>query len=346
MYRGYINQQELKGAIGAKGGVNPIATGGERRGAYLASLEVRDRQQFLKRYKWSNLPDGMDAEILERILYYRGRLVMFKYMDKFYHLPFALNGGIDVYGQYNAVTPLTFNGSVYTDKDGNTSMEDGTFIADMTLTVAKNEFDIEGKECVILGDYSRGISEFIQPRYNLSMVHNQGLADTLVLIRHNLISSAKVYSVRVMNEGEKDAVYEEYDNLESDILDAGKRFFAVTSTTDVKEFLKDKALETQNYWECYVSQDNLRESLMGIENNGIFKKKERVLKGEQELEAGSADMVLQDGLDVRRNVCNIFNKMFGTNIMCDKGEAIDNIEEEELEDEVQQNIPDVPGDTE
>ena len=31
-----------------------------------------DYQQFLTRFKWNNLPDGMDSELIERILYFSG----------------------------------------------------------------------------------------------------------------------------------------------------------------------------------------------------------------------------------------------------------------------------------
>ena len=322
MYKGYVNQQELKGLIGAKGGVNPIAVKTGLLDDFASALEIRQRQQFIRRYRWTGLPKGMDATMIERILYYRGRLVAFRHGDTYYTLPFALNGNIDVYGRYQAVTPLTFNGSIITDGDGNKKMGDGDFITGKTFRVSYDIFDIEGKEAVILNDYTQGLSESIEPRHNINYPFIRGLAETLILIRHNLISSARVFTTRVLDEGQKQAVLDEFNNLEQDILEYGKKIFAVTASTELKELFSDKTLETQQYWECFVSQDNLRENLLGIENNGIFKKKERVLKGEQEMEAGSAEQVYGDGLYNRQVFAMIFNTIFGENIWCEESEVV------------------------
>ncbi len=321
-YNGYVNQQVLKKELGFDGRVNPIIEKSERREYYRRSFEIRELQQFIRRYRWSGLPEGLDANLMERILYYRGRIVLFKLGERFYTLPFALNGNIDVYGRYNGVSPLTFNGSIATDEDGNNRMEDGIFIPDLIIKPCYDVNNLEDKNGVILNDYSQGISEWIKPRAICNKYFNQDLADIVVLIRHNLISSAKIFSVRCADQGQADAVIEEFNNLESQMLDNGKRVFPITSPLGMEELFKDKSLDTQNYWECFVSLDNLRENMIGIENNGIFKKKERVLKGEQELEAGSADLVYQDGLFNRQQFCERCNALFGTNMWCEESEVI------------------------
>lgn len=325
-YKGLINQQELKGLIGAKGGVNPIASRSERRESLRQAFEIRELQQFVRRYRWTGLPKGLDPTLMERILYYRGRVVLFKFNEKYFAVPFALNGTIDVYGRYQTVVPLTFNGSVATDDDGKKSMTDGEFIQGMSVKVCYDVEDTEGKDAVILNDYTQGYSEWVLPRHQANKYYNSDLADIVVLIRHNLISSARVFSVRVLDEGQKESVLEEFNDMENNILENGKRIFPITASTSIEEFLKDKTLETQQYWECFVSLDNLRENLIGIENNGIFKKKERVLKGEQEIEAGSADLVYQDGLFNRQQMCESFNALFGENIWCEESEVISGVD--------------------
>lgn len=86
-----------------------------------ALLRVMDEQVAINRYTWYNLPDGLDGELLERILYYRGQGAFF-YMeadDRYYFLPYALAGGIDVYGRYRTITPLPFAGpTATTDSNG------------------------------------------------------------------------------------------------------------------------------------------------------------------------------------------------------------------------------------
>ena len=39
-----------------------------------ANLAVIDYQQFLTRFKWHNLPEGMDSELIERVLCFSGAL--------------------------------------------------------------------------------------------------------------------------------------------------------------------------------------------------------------------------------------------------------------------------------
>ena len=82
-------------------------------------LRIIDEQDAVERFHWVNLPDGIDGELIERVLYYRGQGAFF-FMEtdgKFYFLPYALDGSIDVYGRYTGITPLPFNGSASDEKE-------------------------------------------------------------------------------------------------------------------------------------------------------------------------------------------------------------------------------------
>lgn len=319
---GYVNQQEVKALVGMKGGVNPIASKGVRRQAYSRELEVHQIQQFVRRYRWKGLPKGLDPTLMERILYYRGQVVIFQLDGTFYATPFALNGSIDLYGRYMTVTPLTFNGSIMTDSEGNKRNGDGVFIQGMDLPICYDEENIEDKLGVILYDYTPGIASHIIPRFQLNITHIGDLADIITLIKYNLINSAIARGVRVSDEGQRESVEAEFANIEAEILDNNKQVFAVTAPTAIEDILKAQTLNTQAYWECFVSLDNLRENLMGIENTGIFKKKERDLKMNVEMEAGNAHLVYQDGLYQRQRTCEIMNAMFGTYAWCEESEVI------------------------
>jgi hypothetical protein len=92
---------------------------------------------------------------------------MFFLQDKFYFLPYALDGTIDVYGRYNSVTPLPFNGSV-----GGKDKED-PWIQGLSFNPIYEVIDVEDyldaskeelinkleKSCVILRDYSEQMSQ-------------------------------------------------------------------------------------------------------------------------------------------------------------------------------------------
>ena len=53
-------------------------------------LRIVDEQNAVNRFTWYNLPEGLNARLLERILYYKGQGAMFFLKDKFYFLPYAL----------------------------------------------------------------------------------------------------------------------------------------------------------------------------------------------------------------------------------------------------------------
>lgn len=339
---------DVYAVLGGKGGVNPIGERSELRPDLMRAFEVRDREQFVKRYKWVTtdggpFPKGFDPDIVERILYYRYKLIAFMSDDgdgpTLFTTPFALAGGIDVYGRYTKVAPLTFNGTVSPKENKETGekwdeMEDGGWITDLELIPSYDVYDTQpimkdGKElgrCVILQDYENGISQTEVPRYNLSLSFNSQLVDIIALIRHNLIASARLYSYRVLDEGQKNATMGELEDLIGKILDGDTMFVPVTSSTNLDTVFEDKELETQDYWECFVSMDNLRENLMGIENNGIFNKKERELNGEAEKEASQSDLVYTDGLEQRQKFCELCNLCFGTNLWCIESAAIDKVD--------------------
>ena len=66
-----------------------------------ALLRVLDEQNAVTRYTWYNLPCDITSQELERMLYYKGQLCMFYFepLDKFFFMPYALDGTIE-YTQY------------------------------------------------------------------------------------------------------------------------------------------------------------------------------------------------------------------------------------------------------
>ena len=54
------------------------------------SLANVDYQQYITRFKWNNLPEGLDSELFEKIMYFSGSAMFFyiKELDRFYFLPY------------------------------------------------------------------------------------------------------------------------------------------------------------------------------------------------------------------------------------------------------------------
>ena len=71
-------------------------------------MRIMDEQDAVNRYKWYNLPCNLTSQELERLLYYKGQLVFFYFNERFYFMPYALDGTIDFYGRYNRVHPVPF----------------------------------------------------------------------------------------------------------------------------------------------------------------------------------------------------------------------------------------------
>ena len=322
-FGGFIDMRYLQKQIGLKGQVNPIAVKSTLRDDLVQLITTHELQQYVRRYVWKNLPAGLDPTLMERMMYYRGRIVLFKLYSRYYQLPFALKGTIDCVGRFNSVVPLTFNGST----------NEEMFIKDFTVDVCNDPSFPEHCNGVIVNDRTQEQSEFIIPRYIMNLALHKELANVIVLIRHNLISSAKVYTFRVGSEAEQAEIEEELSGMENSILSEGKRIFVVTAPTAIQELMQNATLDVQNYWQCYVSLDNLRENFIGIENTGIFKKKERELQKNAEIEAGNADLIYRDGLFVRQQACERFNAVFGENIWCEESDVISGIKADSINEE-------------
>lgn len=122
---------------------------------------------YINRYRWYNLPDGLDSELMERILYFRGQGMFFydQISEKFMFLPYALDGEIDVYGRFLGVTPLPMGSTTVTDESGSPI----PWIKDYKKK-PRYEFLIEQTwenytdDCVLIHDSSIGLSQLNPPQ--------------------------------------------------------------------------------------------------------------------------------------------------------------------------------------
>lgn len=73
-------------------------------------LSHKHMLETIERFEWKNLPEELNTDLIERVLYFRFKGAMFKYNDKHYFLPFALAGTIDPYGRYEEISPVLFTG--------------------------------------------------------------------------------------------------------------------------------------------------------------------------------------------------------------------------------------------
>lgn len=297
-------------------------------------LRILDEQNALHRYVWYNLPKGLNGDLIERILYYKGQGMLFYHpvLEKFYFLPFALSAedgsGIDVYGRFVSVKPLPFNGS--TSEKKNNKQFDG-FLGNIVREVVYDipdevKFEDLTTKCVLLNDYCKQISQSVLPRSALQDSVLDMMAECFPLMRTNLINGTGVSGLRV-NDDTEDA---EVNRASSAVYKAameGNRWVPIKGAIDFQDLSDGNAgAKAEEYLLAMQSLDNYRLSLYGLQNGGIFQKKSHVLEAEQNMNAGNTSLALQDGLKLRQDFALLANIIFGTVMSCEINEEIINVD--------------------
>lgn len=288
-------------------------------------LRIVDEQDAVNSFTWYNLPNGLNQGLIERILYYRGQ-GMFFYMeanDQFYFLPYALDGTIDVYGRFTGVTPLPFNGQASTTKD---KKEEPWVIGltkkpvyDIKLDTLKIE-DLTDS-CVLLKDYTEQISQTNIPRQMLQDPLLDVMADCLPFMRTALLNSTGVKGMRVSNQSEMAQVFSANQQINNAALN-GQWAIPVVGSVDWQELSDGQVAKSEEFLLAAQALDSYRLSMHGLPNGGLFQKKAHMLEAEQNMNTGTASLVLQDRLRQRQMFCDIVNSIWGLGIWCDINESL------------------------
>lgn len=290
-------------------------------------LRIIDEQDAINRFTWYNLPSGLDSQLIERILYYKGQ-GMFFYMeanDEFYFLPYALDGTIDVYGRFMSVTPLPFNGTATDGKEK--PGKEKPWITGLSRKpvygIKLEELKIEDltESCVILKDYSPQSSETIISRQVLNDPLLDIMADCLPFMHTALLNSTGISGMRVNGEDEQSNVIAASQSITYAAL-TGEKFVPIAGQVDFQELTGGDVAKSEEFLLALQSMDNYRLSLYGLDNGGLFLKKSHMLQEEQNMNAGKASLVMQDCLTRRQNFCDIVNSIWGLGIWVEISEPV------------------------
>lgn len=290
-------------------------------------VSVIDRQDAVNRYEWYNLPKGITSELIERVLYFKGSAIFF-YMaenNSFYFLPYALDGDIDIYGRYLEVTPLPFAGpSATTDNSGNARPWIKGYTKKVIYEVPIDYIPDINKSCVILRDYINGIDQNNQPRFKL----NEGLVNLesqmLPFLRTALLGLTGISGLRVPTEGEQSNVKAAVQSIKEAAL-SGCRWIPVVGGLEFQNFDNPNIGDANQFLLSMQAIDNLRLSALGLKNGGLFEKQGTILQSESDMANSNTDLILQDGLSIRQDFCNIVNKVFNLHIWCEAKEQQDEL---------------------
>lgn len=291
-------------------------------------LKIVDEQNAINRYVWSGLPSGLRGEDIERMLYYRGQLAFFyvESNETFYCLPYAFSSpkgetGIDIYGRYTGITPLTFQG---TYEDG--KAKDRAFIQGMIkrpVYSVEDAFEMKydpREACVLLSDYSKGISQTVISRDTLHDGLIDAEAEAFPLARTCLIAESGIKGMRVNDEGQYASVKAASQSITHAAL-TGDPWVPFVGNIEFQDFTSGGSpAKTEEYLTYMQSLDNFRLSLMGLQTGGIFQKKDHMLQSEFDKNSSNTSLVYEDGLKIRQNFANMCNVIFGTIITVEPSE--------------------------
>lgn len=319
-------------------GINPVTglplkvgntVDGPRKEGIKKNLRILDEQDAVNRYKWYNLPVDMSSEDFERLLYYKGQLAFF-YMEEtneFFIMPYALDGGIDFYGRFRGVHPVPFAEGV-SDVEKRKVAQQRDYLSTLKLdcvyeVVDPEEVTVEKltKSCVLLHDYTPQLSQTIIPRQQLQDGILDIMADLIPFMHTALLNSTGVQGMRVQNEAEQSNVTAASALINHAALNSEK-YIAIVGTLDFQDLTGGEVAKSEEFLLAMQAIDNLRLSMYGIDNGGLFEKKAHTLQSEQDMNTGNTGLVYNDGLARRQRFCDICNSIWDLGMWCEPGESV------------------------
>ncbi len=292
------------------------------------SLAIQDIREFIERYQWVNVPRGLKPALMERILYFRGKALLYynKEVEKFQFLPYSLNKTIDEYGRYTRANTHPFIGVSSDDEGKSLITSDIEIVYDdlwleaelgdpETIQRIKTEWESGDDKGIAIYDSSLILSQQPPIRAITAQPMLSSLATCYQIINTAMFSAADYNLINTQNESEYQSLQAQLGSINENIL-RGERFGAVLGTIKLESLRTTNASQLQDLWETFNSLDNFRKSTLGVANSGVFNKKERMLQQEQQLNGSNADDIYMNGLMERQTACLLFNQYYGANMWC------------------------------
>lgn len=322
------------------------------------SLKDIDYQQFVTRFRWVNLPEGLNSELFERIMYFSGSAMFFyiKELKRFYFLPYGMSGegtetGIDFYGQYNRLKPYSFNGS--TDGSGEQSATGkklssadvylSTQIRDNIKDIPIVETEEEARKvyengAVICWDRTPQLSYFIDSRNRISQSYVKYLIEILIQTKSALINSSGFNMFSTETESAADILQLQIDTINKD-RERGKLAGVVSSTLGEIQNLQSNAPNAMtDFWNTFVAADNLRLKSLGIQNDGMVQKKQYQNMQETSLDVDGAMQVYMNSFLERVKFAAIVNSIWGLGIYPEPTLLMNNLQADYSQDSQEQKV--------
>jgi hypothetical protein len=173
----------------------------------------------------------------------------------------------------------------------------------------------------LLHDYTKQLAQTIIPRASINDPILETMSECVPFMRTSLLLGTGVKGVRV-NDADQAASVKDGGKALEDAALTGEAFVPVVGNIEFQELTDGQVIKSEEYMLAMQSLDNLRLSTYGIDNGGLFEKKAHELQTEADINGGPVGLVLQDGLSIRQNFCNIVNSIWGLGIWCEPAQNV------------------------
>lgn len=297
-------------------------------------MREQNKIETIERYMWVNVPFGLTADIIERLLFYRGKGVFYfnDEVGKFQFLPFALNGVIDEYGRYTKCNTLPFTGVDTDEKKKKKSQslvyEDLELVYDLPYDEETfKKINQQKTFGIVLNDSSLSISQQPIIRYNYVKPVLHMMATLMQIINTAMFGNADHNLLQIENEGELDSVKTQIEAINQDIL-RGNRFTPIVGKLPIIPLKTTNSADLEGLFNTFNSLNNFLKSITGVANAGVFDKKAHLLQDEQKLNGSNADDIYYNGLRLRQEFCLMVQAYYQYPIWCESKRGMSEAQEE------------------
>lgn len=294
--------------------------------------------ETFERYMWTDIPFGLTQDIIERVLFFRGKGIFYfnDKIEKFQFLPFALNGVIDEYGRYTRCNTLPFIGTDEEPKDKKVKKpriliyEDLEIVYDLPYNSEMFEKARKMKTVgIILNDNSLAVSQqpIIRSNYVKPVLHM--MATLMQIINTAMYGSADHNLLQIENESELASIQNQINAINADIL-RGNRFTPIVGNLPITPLKTSNTANLEGLFGTFNSLTNFLKSITGVANAGVFDKKAHLLQEEQKLNGSNSDDIYYNGLRLRQEFCLMVQAYYNYPIWCESKRAMSEVQSENM----------------
>ena len=303
-----------------------------------AIMREQNMVETLERYMWTNVPFGLTQDLIERLLFFRGKGIFYfnDKVDKFQFLPFALNGNIDEYGRYMKCNTLPFTGMDEVPKNGKAKKLQPVVYEDLEIVydIPYNEEMVKSARKrktvgIVLNDNSLAISQqpIIRSNYVKPVLHM--MATLMQIINTAMYGNADHNLIQVQNESELESINQQINAINFDIL-KGRRFTPVVGELPIVPIKTSNTANLEGLFGTFNSLTNFLKSITGVANAGVFDKKAHLLQEEQRLNGSNSDDIYYNGLRLRQEFCIMVQAYYGYPVWCESKRGMSTVQSENM----------------